>query len=205
MYYPRIAKIPEGYTLVGDRSLVETREHLAMEHRVIHMKGEISHESDFAALLFAMDSVSQEPIKLIIDSPGGLLDTAFLYCDTFDLLRSPIYTLGRFCASAAVLILARGDKRYLLPHSKVMLHLPVGGGTGDSKDIKIITEQINLYQDKIVNLLQDCGVKKSSEEILEDIDRAFWLEPKDAIAYGLADEIMTKDVMADWLTNEKAK
>jgi len=64
---------------------------------------------------------------------------------------------------------------------------------GDYKDFAIQHKLMCDYQDKIVDILQASGVKKSKEEILADIDRDYWLEPPDALSYGLADEIMTKE------------
>lgn len=72
-----------------------------------------------------------------------------------------------------------------------MLHLPAGQMGGDAKDWDIQHQQMIQYKNKIVDILIECKVKKTKEEILMDMDRDFWLNPDEAIAYGLADEIMT--------------
>ena len=113
-------------------------------------------------------------------------------------MKSPIITVGRYCASAAAIILAAGTKRYLFPHAKVMLHLPSGQMGGDSKDWEIQHREMQKYKDKIVDILCENGAKKSREEILSDIDRNFWLEPQEAINYGLEDEIITPEVWHEW-------
>lgn len=196
MLYPRQA---EDGKLVTEEQMVGYREHLTNEHRILFLTGLISGETESHNLLMALDSLSYDPIRLVITSPGGDLDAALLFYDTMRLLKSPIETLGRYCASAAAMLLATGGKRYLLPHAKVMLHLPAGQMGGDARDWEIQHKQMIKYKNKMVDILIKCGVKKSHEEILADMDRDFWLEPDEAIAYGLADKIMTPEVMEEWL------
>ena len=114
--------------------------------------------------------------------------------DTIKSLQSPVITIGEYCASAAAVLLASGSKRYLRPHAKVMLHLPAGQMGGDARDWDIQHKQMEKYRTTVVDILRECGVKKSSEEILTDIDRDYWMSAEEAIDYGLADEIMTKEV-----------
>ena len=101
--YPR--KDDKG-ELVSDEQIVGSREHLAQKHRMLFLSGAFSSEIESHALLVALDSMSHDPIKLIISSPGGDLDGAFLLYDAIKLVQSPIITIGRYCASAAALILA---------------------------------------------------------------------------------------------------
>ena len=150
-------------------------------------------------MLLAQDSMGQEPVKIVITSPGGDLDSAFLLYDTIRLMKSPVWTFGRYCASAAVLILAAGKRRLLSKHCKVMLHLPSGQATGDARDWEIQHAEMKKYKNKMVDILIECGVNKSQGDILKAIDRDFWLEPEEAIEYGLADAVMTKEEMEEWL------
>ncbi len=195
--------------LVTSDQLVGTREHLSVQHRILHVTGVITGETDFSAMLLALDSLSHDPIKLVIDSPGGDLDTTFMYNDVFNLIQSPVYTLGRMCCSAACLMLASGEKghRYLMPHGRIMLHLPSayfrGNTAMDTTDLEIQKQQIMLSQEHLLKILRDGGVTKSDSEILFDLDRAFWLEPQEAIDYGLADEIMNKETLASWLEKKE--
>jgi len=194
MLYPRIADLNGTETLVQDNQCYGYREHLADNHRCLFLSGIIGDSVDFHDMILAMDSLSHEPIKIFIYSGGGNIDPMFLLYDTFKMIKSPIITIGRYCASAAAVLLATGSKRYLYPHAKVMLHLPAGQMGGDARDWDIQHKQMQQYKDKMVDILCECGVKKSRDEILADIDRDYWLEPHEAILYGLADEIITKDI-----------
>ena len=196
MLYPRITKTGK---LVNEDQMVGYREHLTQEHRVMFLSGQLTGETESHNLLMAMDSLSHDPIRLVITSPGGDLDSTFLFYDTMRLVQSPIETLGRYCASAAALLLAAGKKRYLLPHAKVLLHLPYGQAQGDSHDWEIQGREMQKYKNKMVSILLECGARRSHEEILADIDRDLWLEPEEAIEYGLADEIIDKKTLGRWL------
>ena len=202
MLYPRITRVGETDKLVDDSQMVGYKEYMTQEHRILFLSGVISGEMDSQNLLLALDSLSSEPIKIFITSPGGDLDSTFLFIDTMKLISSPIITIGRYCASAASLILASGTERYLYPHAKTMLHLATGQMGGDYKDFAIQHKLMVSYQDKIVDILTEAGVTKSRNEILEDIDRDFWLDPRDAIDYGLADRIIIPEMWKDW-TKEK--
>jgi len=199
MLYPRVN---EKGKLVFEDQMVGAREHLAKDHRILTLSGAISNEMESIMLMMALDSISHEPIKFIITSPGGDLDAAFLFYDTMRLLQSPIETYGRYCASAAVIPLAAGSKRYLSPHAKVMLHLPstyFRDVSLEHKDLEICQREAQKYKQKTIDILIECGASKSHDEILADIDHDFWMEPEEAIAYGLADEIMTSDVFERWV------
>lgn len=198
MLYPRLSPHKDGKPIDVDQ-MVSEGEHLMNKHRMVFLSGQITGSVDLIMGLLAMDSMSQDPIKLIITSPGGDLASALLAYDTLKMLKSPIHVYGRFCASAAVLLLVAGSKRYLSPHAKVMLHLPAGQLAGDAADWEILGREMDKYKNKMVEVLRECGVTKTRKEILRDIDRDFWLEPDEAIAYGLADEIMTPEVMGEWL------
>ena len=203
MLYPRVDALGK---LVSDDQMVGHREHLTQQHRVLFLSGVLTGETESHNLLLALDSLSSAPIRIVITSPGGDLDSAFLFYDTMQLLRSPVYTVGRYCASAAALLLAAGQKRYLFPHAKVMLHTPktyLGSvGLADA-DLEVVHKEAKKYKAKMAEALIACGVRRTATELLVDIERAdFWLEPEEAIKYGLADEVMTKKTLEEWLRNE---
>ena len=196
MLYPRQTKDGE---LVLDTQMVSWKEHLSQEYRILSFDGVITGDTSPRQLLRALDSLSHDPIKIFITSPGGELDSTFLFYDTMKMIKSPIITIGEYCASAAAIILAAGSKRYLYPHAKVMLHLPAGQMGGDAKDWDIQHRQMVQYRNRVVDILIECGVKKSREEILADMDRDYWLDPLEAISYGLADAIMTPEIWQEWI------
>ena len=197
MLYPRT--MGEN-VLVSKDQMVGYREHLTQQHRLVFITGTISGETESHNLLMALDSLNHEPIKLVITSVGGDVDSAFLYYDTMKLIKSPVITIGRYCASAAAMLLASGDRRYLLPHAKVMLHLVSGAMVGDAKEWEIQHKQMKDYMDKMVDILCSCGVKKTREEVMKDIDRDFWLNAQEAIDYGLADAILDQETLGGWLS-----
>jgi len=205
MLYPRETKSGQ---LVTDEQMVCYREHLTQQYRVLFLSGIIGKscgvcgqgELEGQNLLLALDSLSHKPIKLIITSPGGDVDSAFLFYDTIKLIKSPVITIGRYCASAAAMLLAAGQKRYVLPHAKVMLHLVSGSMVGDAREWEIQHKQLQGYMNKMVDILLECGVKRTRAEVMRDIDRDFWLEPEEAIEYGLADAILDKKTLGGWLS-----
>lgn len=155
--------------------------------------------------LIAMDMQSHDPIWLVIQSPGGSIDEGLMLVDTMRAIESPVYTLGRSTASMATVILAAGEPghRYLLPHGKAMLHLVSGEMGGDVKDMRIATEYADRLQANLVDLLLECGVKKTKEELGDDIERDFWLFGQEAIDYGLVDKFFERGMFpTDVASNE---
>ncbi len=199
MLHPRVAEINREQMLVAENQMVGHREYLMHNNRILFLSGVLTGETESHNSLMALDAINNEPIKLVITSPGGDLDSSFFFYDTMRFLRSPVITVGRYCASAAALLLAAGKKRYLFPHAKVMLHLPFGEVAGDVTEVKIRYSQMEEYKTKIAELLQECGVKKTKREIFRDIDRELWFSPQKAIDYGLADEILTPKVWEEWI------
>lgn len=133
-------------------------------------------------------------IRLYINSPGGDMTALFAIYDTMQLLRCDVAT---FCigqaASAAAVILAGGTKgkRFALPNSRVLIHQPHGGAQGQTKDMELAVKEMVLMRERMtLALAEDTG--QTIEQIAIDIDRDFILRGEDAVAYGLVDEILTK-------------
>jgi ATP-dependent Clp protease protease subunit len=106
--------------------------------------------------------------------------------------------MGREVCSAATLLLAAGSKRYLMPHAQVMIHLPSGGFEGNAEQIDSQNKEMKKFKEEMVAILIECGVKKSREAILKDMRKELWMTAKEAIEYGLADKIATKEDVAGW-------
>jgi len=139
--------------------------------------------------LFYLDNLEEKPIRLFIDSPGGIADTCLLLYDTINSLRSPVYTIARgIVASAAVPILAAGKrgKRFIFPNSKTMIHLPHGGAHGDPKDMAIALKQFEKVKDTYVRILSELSGTPTGElEVL--IERDHWMSADETIEKGFAD------------------
>lgn len=199
--YPRKAKVNNKEVLIPDDCTVQAFEHLANNYRFVNVYGMMGVEPTSFSLLLALDSVSHDPIKLMINSPGGNVDALFILYDIFKLVKSPIYTIGSICYSAAALLLAAGEKghRYVVPHAKTMLHLITSEFSGETRDFEIYQKQLEKYEQQILNVLHDAGVTKSDKQLLKDIDRDYWMNAEETIAYGLADKVIDKETLSSWL------
>ncbi len=201
---------PDGLT--SDQMMTHI-EILSTRHRILFLSGylgmnsvgQIIHDTSPCDVLLSMASISKEPIKIFISSPGGLVTSMLTFYDTIKTLGVPIYTIGRFCASAGTVLLAAGTKRYLQPHAKVMLHLISGGMEGGLELMQVQAREAKRDMDVMVDLLQECGVKCSRTKIRKDIRVDKWMTAQEAIDYGLADEILTKEIMQEWLKDSGSK
>lgn len=178
--------------------------YLAREHRVLNLRGPIvdmgARWDNFSAVA-VMDSIEamnrenpDAPIWLFINSPGGSVSEGFILYDTIKMSTAPIYTMTQQAASMATVIMAAGDRRYLYPHARVMMHLPRGVVGGDSREIEIQTAEMKQLETNLVDVYRENGVNKSSADILEDIDREMWLSAEEVIEYGLADEVLSREL-----------
>ncbi|HKX74821.1 MAG TPA: ATP-dependent Clp protease proteolytic subunit [Acidimicrobiia bacterium] len=148
-----------------------------------------------AQLLFLESEDPDKDINLYINSPGGEGSAMLAIYDTIQTLRPEVATtcIG-LAASAAAVILAAGapGKRMLLPHSRVLIHQPhvPGGIDGQASDIEIHAREIVRQKDQMISILAR-HTGQSEETIRRDTDRDRWLPAEEAVAYGLADGIIS--------------
>lgn len=169
--------------LLGDRVIVITE---AIDDQ---MMGVIVSQLLY---LEAMDS--QEPIHIYISSPGGSVMSGLAILDTMNLISSPVYTYAMgLVASMAAVLFTCGEKghRYMLPNAEVMIHQPLGGYSGQASDIEIHTNHILNLKRRLYSILSK-ATGKSVKVIEKESDRDNYMEAKAAIAFGLADEILSK-------------
>lgn len=187
---------------IKEDELMGQREVFSKNYRMLFFSGVMSMETESCNTLMMLDTISDKPIKIVIASPGGVLDAAVMLYDTIKLTNAPVYTLCRYAASAAVIPLAAGSKRYVLPHATTILHLPSGGVMGDVEDIAVQAKQMEKAYTNMVDILIECGAKKTRKEIMADIKRKreVWMDAQETIDYGIADEVMTPVIMREWLT-----
>lgn len=145
-----------------------------------------------AQLLFLQMTDPKKDIHLYINSPGGSVSAGLAIYDTMQFLSCDVstYCVGQ-AASGAAMILAAGSKgkRYALPHSKIMVHQPWGGVTGQASDIKIQAEEI-LKAKRMLNELLSKHTGRSVEQIETETERDRFMSPAEAKEYGIVDEIV---------------
>ncbi len=144
-----------------------------------------------AQMLFLENQDPDKDIHFYINSPGGSVTAGMAIYDTMQMIRPDVrtYCIGQ-CASMGAWLLAAGakGKRYALPNSRIMIHQPLGGATGQATDIEIQALEIIKIKEKMTEILAH-HTGKSIKEVSSDIDRDFFLSAEQALAYGLVDEI----------------
>lgn len=145
-----------------------------------------------AQMLFLQMEDPKKDISLYINSPGGSVTDGMAIYDTMNFLQCDVvtYCVGQ-AASMATLLLAAGTKgkRYALPNSRVMMHQPTGGATGQTSDISIAAKEILRWRERMNHLIAN-HTNKSAEEIAADSDRDFYLTAQDALEYGIVDKVI---------------
>jgi len=169
-----------------------------LKDRIVFLDGEINDLSAdlvVAQLLFLDGQDTEKDISLYINSPGGSVTAGLAIYDTMQYLKCDIQTIcvGQ-AASMAALILAAGShgKRYVLPSSRVLIHQPWGGAQGQARDIGIQSKEIIRLKKLTINYFAK-HTGKDPAKIAEDMERDFYMAAEDAVAYGAADSILTRD------------
>ena len=147
-----------------------------------------------AQLLFLESEEPDKDIMLYVNSPGGSVSSGLAIYDTMQYVKPKIATICiGMAASMAAILLAGGEggKRTALPHSKIMIHQPLGGTQGQATDIEIYTKEMMRTRDSLYNILAH-HTGKSYEQIKKDSDRDNFMSPEEAKDYGLIDNILTK-------------
>ncbi len=146
-----------------------------------------------AQLLFLESSDPDKDIHFYINSPGGSVTAGLAIYDTMRMVRPDVrtYCIGQ-CASMGAWLLAAGakGKRYALPNSRIMIHQPLGGATGQATDIEIQAQEIIKLKSKMTQILSD-HTGRPTAQILEDIDRDYFMSAEEAKDYGIVDEIVS--------------
>ena len=147
-----------------------------------------------AQLLFLESEDPDKDIMLYINSPGGVVSAGLAIYDTVQYVRCNVSTIcmGQAASMAAVLLAAgEPEKRYVLPHARVMIHQPKGGAVGQASDIEIQAKEILKNREKLNEILvQHTG--QPIETIRRDTDRDFYMNAQEAIDYGLVDSVLVR-------------
>ena len=145
-----------------------------------------------AQLLFLSREDPEREIQMYINSPGGEIYSGLAIYDTIQMISNPISTVAvGVTASFGTVLLTAGTKgrRYALPNATIHLHQPLGGAQGQATDIEIQTKQILRLRTLLNNILMK-HTGKSMEVIKQDTERDFYLEAKQAVEYGLVDQVL---------------
>ncbi len=186
--------IPTVIEKVSNREYAYDLYSRLLNDRIVFLNGEINDNvaSIVVSELLYLDSLNNQDIYLYINSPGGSITSGMAIYDTMNYIKSDVKTicLG-LAASMGAFLLANGTKgkRCCLPNAEIMIHQPLGGTQGQATDIKIAAERILKIKDKLNHILANV-TGQSLETIENDTERDNFMEPREALTYGLIDEII---------------
>ena len=147
-----------------------------------------------AQLLYLDSTDSERDINLYLNTPGGSVYAGLGIYDTMQFVKARVATICTgLAASMGAVLLVAGEKgmRAALPHSRVMIHQPLGGIQGQASDIEITAKEILKLKDELYQIISDKS-GKSMEQIRQDADRDHWMTAAEALEYGMIDRVYTK-------------
>jgi len=147
-----------------------------------------------AQLLYLASNDSKADIQLYLNTPGGQVHSGLGIYDTMQLINPDVATIctGMAASMGAVLLCAgEKNKRTILPHSRTMIHQPLGGAEGQASDILIAAEEMKKTKEELLTIISN-HTGQPYEKVLEDSDRDFWMNAQESVYYGIVDAIMTK-------------
>jgi ATP-dependent Clp protease protease subunit len=168
-----------------------------MMDRIIFLGTEVNDYTAnvIQAQLLYLDSVdSERDINIYLNTPGGSVYAGLGIYDTMQFIGSKVATIctGMAASMGAVLLVA-GEKgmRAALPHSRVMIHQPLGGIQGQASDIEITAREIIKLKDELYQIISDHS-GQTMDKIRQDADRDYWMTAKEALEYGMIDKVYSK-------------
>ena len=148
-----------------------------------------------AQLLYLDSSDPGKDISIYINSPGGSVYAGYGIYDTMQFISSDVSTIctGMAASFAAVLLVAgTKGKRMALPHSRVMIHQPLGGAQGQASDIEITAREIQKLKKELYTIIADHS-GTSFDKVWADSDRDYWMTAEEALAYGMIDKVLVRN------------
>lgn len=167
-----------------------------LKTRTILLSGEVNKETAEKVIsrLLLLESQSDEPIRILIDSPGGDVDAGYAVFDMARFVKPQVWMIGMgLVASAGALILlaAPKERRVGLPNSHYLIHQPLSGLRGVATDIEIHAREIERTRDRINKLIaRETG--QDLERVKKDTDRDYWMTAEEAVAYGLISRTVSR-------------
>lgn len=168
-----------------------------LRERVIFLVGPINDHSAnlvMAQMLFLESENPEKDISLYINSPGGSVSAGMAVFDTMRFIKPDVSTLCcGLAASMGAFLLAAGakEKRFALPNSRIMIHQPLGGVSGQASDIEIHAREILFLRERLNNLLAE-NTGQPVDKVARDTDRDNFLSADDAVSYGLIDKVLLR-------------
>ena len=147
-----------------------------------------------AQLLYLASLDPKADISLYINSPGGVVTSGLGIYDTMQLIEPDVATIctGLAASMGSVLLCAGAEgKRSALPHSRVMIHQPLGGARGQASDILIAAQEIQKTREELCGIIAEHS-GQALDKVLKDADRDFWMTSEEAKNYGMIDNILTR-------------
>ena len=167
-----------------------------LKDRIIMLEGPIDERTSSvmcAQLLFLESQDSKKDITLYINPPGGLVTAGMAIYDTMQYVRSDIQTIvvGQACSMGSLLATAgTKGKRFMLPHGRHMIHQPLGGTRGQATDVAIQAKELLRWKDELTKIYEK-HTGQPLDKLKDDMERDKFMTPDEAVAYGLADKIVT--------------
>jgi len=167
-----------------------------LKDRIIMLEGPIDERTSSvlcAQLLFLESQDSKKDITVYINSPGGLVTAGMAIYDTMQYVRSDIQTIvvGQACSMGSLLATAGAKgKRLMLPHGRHMIHQPLGGAKGQATDVQIQANELLRWKDELTKIYEK-HTGQPLDKLKDDMERDKFMTPEEAVAYGLADKIVS--------------
>lgn len=187
-------EVPKSDLMMFSKKL----ERYFFETRSVYLWGVVDDKSAkdvVSKLLLLENDQPGKEIKFYINSPGGVVTSGMVIYDTMRMIKSPVSTICMGLAASMGSILLSGGKkgqRYIFPSGEVMIHQPSLGGfiRGVSTDLEIQAKQTKKVKEMGARILaENCG--KTIEQVMKDFDRDYWMDPEEAVKYGIVDKIIT--------------
>jgi ATP-dependent Clp protease protease subunit len=167
-----------------------------LKTRTILLSGEVKKDLAERTIrqLLLLEDEGDDPIRILIDSPGGDADAGFAIFDMIRFVRPPVWTMGMglvASAAAIILIAAPKERRIGLPNSHYLIHQPLSGIRGVATDIEIHARELEKLRERINKLISD-ETGTAPEQVGKDTDRDFWMNAEEAVRYGLISKIIRR-------------
>jgi len=173
---------------------------ILFDARMILLFGEINEKvaRETVAQLLALDAESDDPIKMVISSPGGHVESGDAIHDMIQFVKAPVKVIGTgwvASAGAHIFLSARKENRYCTPNTRFLLHQPMGGVGGKATEIDIEAKEILKMRERLNRIISE-ETGQPIERVAKDTDRNYWMGPTEAKDYGVVTHIVKsiKDV-----------